>query len=55
MQPWPQHLKENVRQESVGFSNIAWLTESFTCLDSVSEKFDWLLVECQAAVSVLAS
>ena len=29
-------LKENARQESVGFSNIAWLTESFTYLDSVS-------------------
>ena len=28
-------LMETARQDCIGFGNVAWLTESFTCLSSV--------------------
>ena len=39
MQSWSQHFTETVRQDGMGFGNIAWLAESFTFLDSIQLEF----------------
>ena len=35
IQSWFQDFTETARQDCKGFGNIDWLTESFTCLDSI--------------------
>ena len=35
MQSWSQHFTQTARKDYMGFGNIAWLAESFTCLDSI--------------------
>ena len=42
MQPWFRHFTETADQDCMYFSNIAWLAESFTFLDSVRLKV-WLV------------
>ena len=36
---YTRHFTETAGQDSMGFGNIAWLDESFTCLDSVQLEF----------------